>query len=210
MNTDKFETRVVWQPAQNAKYLMVILHGRGDSPEGFASFQRELQIVGLSMLLLQAPDDYYGGFSWYDPAPDQLPGIERSRELLTHTFDELIRQGYAPEKTFLFGFSQGCLMTLEFGGRYTHRLAGYLGISGYCYDAETLVKEAFADAKNGDWLITHGTEDEVLPIAETRDQMKVLQAGGFTLEYKEYVKSHTIDHRDELPYIREWIRSRMR
>lgn len=191
------------------KNLMIVLHGRGDSPEGFTWLPSELAIPDLNYLMLQAPDSYYDGFSWYDLPPNQLPGIKRSRDLLSGVFTEIEKEGYLPENCFLFGFSQGCLMTLEFGARFPRKLKGYIGISGYCYDVKALLKEAIPEIiHQGDWLITHGTEDPVLPIEETRAQMKELMAGGFKMDYREYNKTHTLDPREEIPYIREWIMTR--
>lgn len=184
---------------------MIVLHGRGDSPDGFAWLPGELQIPNLHYLMLQAPDDYYDGYSWYDHAPHQLPGILRSRNLLETVMKELFTQGFKPERMILSGFSQGCLMTLEFGGRYPHRLAGYLGISGYVYDVDTLVAEADASVKNANWLITHGTADDVLPLEPTREQIGILKDAGFHIDFKVYEKSHTIDPGLELPEIRQWV-----
>ena len=190
---------------------MIVLHGRGDSPEGFTWLPSELKIPELSFLLLQAPDPYYDGYSWYDLPPNQLPGVLRSRKLLAEVFEEIEKEGFKSEQCFLLGFSQGCLMTLEFGARFPHRLKGYIGISGYCYDVDALLKEAIPEnIHEGDWLVTHGTQDDVLPIDITREQMKTLIARGFKMEYLEYKKSHTIDQREELPMIRQWIQDRLK
>lgn len=196
-------------PSRKEARLLVVLHGRGDSPAGFAFLPEALAIPGLDYVMLQAPEPYYDGYSWYDHPPNQLPGITRSRALLEETFTQLWREGYAPERTMMFGFSQGCLMTLEFGSRHAHRLAGYVGISGYAYDVDAILREAVPANRAGPWLITHGTRDDVLPVERTRDQMEQLQAGGFTLEYREYAKSHTIDDLDEIPYLRKWIETRL-
>ncbi len=204
----------IWQPYADVAdvadgHLLVVLHGRGDSPYGFQWLSRALGLPTLSLLLLQAPDPYYDGFSWYDLPPDQGPGIARSSLLLTQVFDELATLGFASSRTLLFGFSQGCLMTLEFGARYRRRLRGYIGISGYCHDAVKLLREANPDVMQADWLVTHGTHDDVLPVETTRAQMAQLKAGGFQLAYREYDKDHTIEPDEELPYLREWIRSRL-
>jgi phospholipase/carboxylesterase len=199
----------LWQPARvSSKQLVVVLHGRGDSAEGFLWLQEALGIDSLDFLLLTAPNRYYGGFSWYKMPPDQLQGIIQSRKLLTEVFTETQRQGYVPERTFLLGFSQGCLMTLEFGSRYAHLLAGYIGISGYVYDPEALLLEMNPDVNHGDWLITHGTDDEILPVEKIRAQIQLLNDRGFKVDYREYAKPHTIDVERELPEIREWILSR--
>jgi phospholipase/carboxylesterase len=199
----------IWQPAlSESKRLLVVLHGLGDSSEGFLWLQDELGIDSLNYLLLNAPDPYYSGYSWYD-IEDPRPGIQRSSRLLTQLFEQTAREGYSPDQTFLFGFSQGCLMTLEFGSRHSTALAGYVGISGYCISPEGILREMNPAANNGNWLITHGTGDELLPVEVTRAQIKKLNDAGFAIDYREYPKTHTIDPERELPDIREWLSRRI-
>ena len=198
----------VWLPAKNpSDQLIVVLHGLGDSVRGFLWLPEELRIDSLNYLLLNAPEPYYSGYRWYD-IEDPLSGIVRSRKLLGDVFAVLHREEYPPEKTFLLGFSQGCLMTLEFGARHADRLAGYVGISGYTIDPAALLRDLNPAVNHGDWLITHGTKDEILSVETTRSQMQTLRDGGFRIDYREYSKTHTIDAERELPDIRQFIAMR--
>ena len=120
----------------------IVLHGRGDSMEGFAWLPEALALPNLGYLFLDAPDDWYGGFSWYDMAPHQAPGVLRSRRLLFGALDALREAGIAPERILLFGFSQGCLMSIDVGLRYPHRLAGVCGVSGYVMFDDRIREEA--------------------------------------------------------------------
>jgi len=160
----------------------------------------------MNYLLLDAPYDYYGGRSWYDLPPNQLEGIEYSTKILTEVLDELFEEQFEASESFLFGFSQGSLLTFEFGARYHKVLAGYLAISGYIYDPKKLLEEMNPKVKEGRWLCIHGTQDGVLPYAESKSQVEVLQNGGFDIEFRSYAKEHTID-RDELDMIGEWLRA---
>jgi phospholipase/carboxylesterase len=173
--------------------LVVVLHGRGDSSAGFHWMPGTLSLPGVSWLLVNAPDPWYGGFSWYDMPPNHGEGVQRSRLLLDQLFDELASSGFPPEKIILFGFSQGCLLTLEWGGRTERLLAGCVGVSGYCYDAVSLGKEASEAAKARPWLVTHGTHDEVLAHDVTAQQIDTLRAAGLPIDFRSYPKTHTID-----------------
>lgn len=200
----------LWLPAKNpSKQLVVVLHGLGDSARGFLWLQDALEIDSLNYLLLNAPEAYYSGYRWYNIGEDPLSGIVRSRNILSEVFAVLSREGYPPEKTSLLGFSQGCLMTLEFGARHSDRLAAYVGISGYTIDPAALLREMNPKVNHGDWLITHGTRDEILPVETTRAQMQMLRDGGFNIDYREYSKTHTVDVERELPDIRNWIAERL-
>ncbi|HIC44853.1 MAG TPA: serine esterase [Sulfurimonas sp.] len=188
--------------------LMIILHGRGDSAEGFRFFPQELGLDDMNYLLLNAPFEYYTGFSWYDLAPNQLPGIEYSKNILTEILDTVFEDKYEPSQTILFGFSQGSLLTFEFGARYKEKLAGYIAVSGYIYDAPKLLDDMNQDLKKGNWLCTHGYEDDVLPYNESRAQVEVLLDGDFEIDFRAYHKTHTVDP-TEFKEIRKWVKDKL-
>ena len=171
---------------------MIILHGRGDSSRGFTFLPSYLNINDMNYLLLNAPYSYYGGFSWYDLPPNQLEGIIYSSEILTEILDSLFEEEFNAHESFLFGFSQGALLTFEFGARYEKVLAGYIAVSGYIYDANTLLQEMNPRVNNSNWLCTHGTYDDVLPFSISKAQVETLQDTGFEIDFKSYPKDHTI------------------
>jgi len=196
-------------PAQTpSKQLLIVLHGRGDSSEGFINLPSFINIESMNYLLLDAPFEYFGGCSWYQLPPDQLPGIEYSSKLLKETLDTVFREDFEASQSFLFGFSQGSLLTFEFGLRYEKKLAGYIAISGYIYDVEKLLEETRPNAAASSWLCTHGRFDNVLPYETSKAQIEFLQKSGFGVEFVSYDKEHALD-RDELSMISEWIRKRL-
>jgi len=197
----------IFIPAKTpSKKLMILLHGRGDSSAGFTWLPPYLDLDDMNYLLLDAPYDYFGGRSWYDLPPNQLEGITYSSSILADIFDGLFEEEFNAEESFLFGFSQGSLLTFEFGARYEKKLAGYLAISGYIYDPELLLVEMNPDLKDANWLCTHGTHDDVLPFSTSKAQVETLQNGGFNITFKSYPKVHTIAE-DELAMIKEWLRN---
>ena len=190
-------------PAEASGKLIVVLHGRGDSSAGFHWMPQALGLPGVSYLLANAPDPWFGGRSWYGMPPDHLLGVRRSQALLDALFGEVFDQGFRPEDTALFGFSQGCLMTLEWGGRTDWPLAGFCGVSGYVGDPMTLQDELSDVACSRPWLVTHGRQDEVLPFERTEAEIGLLQMAGLPVDFRAYDKTHTIDA--DLPDIREFL-----
>jgi len=190
---------------QNSKRLLIMLHGLGDSIAGYTWLPIALNLPWLNYLLVNAPDSYYGGYSWYDFTGDMNPGVLRSRKLLFEVLDAQSKIGFPSEQTILGGFSQGCLMSLDAGLRYPHRLAGIVGISGYVCEPETLLKELSAVALQEPVLITHGTLDPLIPIGAMRQQVQELKAAGLQIEWHEFIKPHTIAGEPELKVIRDFI-----
>ena len=188
-----------------SKKLMIILHGRGDSSDGFVGLPPFLDIPEMNYILFDAPFEYFTGHSWYQLPPDQLPGIEYSSLLLSKDLDTLFENDFNANESFLFGFSQGSLLTFEFGARYHRTLAGYIAISGYIYDEKKLLQEMNPELKSKNWLCTHGVEDNVLAFESSKKQIETLQDAGFQIEFKAYKKDHSIA-RDEIDMISDWIR----
>ncbi len=184
---------------------MIVLHGLGDSMDGYRWLPSALDLPDMNYLLVNAPDEYYGGYSWYAFPGDARADIERSVRLLFRLLDAQREHGYPTEETVLFGFSQGCLMTIETGLRYPHRFAGLVGVSGYVHDPGRLLREKSAIANQQRLLLTHGRLDPVIPIAPVRSQVQILQDGGLQIQWLEYAKEHTIAGEPELAAIRAFL-----
>jgi phospholipase/carboxylesterase len=190
---------------RNSKRVMVMLHGLGDSIEGYRWLSEAMNLPWLNYLLVNAPDDYYGGYAWFD-LNDVLPGVQRSRKLLFEVLDDLRARGFPTEETTFGGFSQGSLMAVEVGLRYPRRFAGIVGLSGWVCEPETLLQELSPVARQQRLLLTHGTGDPLLPIAQVRPQIPPLKAAGINVEWCEFDKVHTIIE-EEIVLVQEFVRA---
>jgi len=202
------ETDFIRAAENDSNRLMIVLHGLGDSMEGYRWLPEALGVPWLNYLLVNAPDLYFGGYSWYDFTGDANTGICRSRALLFEFLDEQREKGFAAQQTIMFGFSQGCLMTWEAGLRYPHLFAGLVGISGYVHEPDKILEELSPVTLEQHFLITHGTHDTLIPFAQVRDQMKLLKAARLQIDWHEFPKAHTIGGEQELSVIRDFVRAR--
>lgn len=192
---------------KDSRRIFVVLHGLGDSIEGWRWLPQALDLPWLNYLLVNAPDEYYGGWSWFDYPGDIAPGIHRSREMLFQLLDELRAKKFPADQITLGGFSQGCLMSIETGLRYPHRLAGIVGISGWVFQMDQLLRDLTPVAKSQRLLITHGYFDPLLPFDESKRQAHQLKAAGLNVEWREFPKEHTIYGAEEIAMIREFVRA---
>lgn len=199
------ETEFIPAEETGSTRLMIVLHGLGDSTAGFRWLPATLNLPWLNYLLVNAPDTYYGGYSWYDFTGDMTAGVKRSTKLLFQLLEHQRANGFPTDQTTMFGFSQGCLMTMEIGLLYPHRFAGLVGISGYVSDPDKLVKELSPVAREQRILITHGYQDPIVPFAETREQINILKAAGLHIDWHEFQKGHTIAGEPEISLIRDFV-----
>ncbi len=209
LTTRHFTSRYV--PAAvsgNRERVMVVLHGLGDSLNGYRFLPQALGIPEMSYLLLNAPDPYYGGYAWYDFMGNPAPGIGRSRELLLALLEELSEQGIAPADTFLFGFSQGCLMAVDVALRAPEALGGVVGVSGYVAFPDEYPAAFSPAARSQRILVTHGHHDPVVPCEPARKQFQELRKLGIGVDFVTYEKDHTM-LAGELADIAGGVRGRM-
>ena len=188
-----------------SRRLMLMMHGLGDSHEGYLWLPDALQLPWLHFALPDAPDPYYGGYSWFDIFGNPEPGVRRSYQLLRELLEELHEQGWPADQMIVGGFSQGGLMAIEIAVRYPRRLAGVLCISGAVCDPDTLIREQSPVARQQRILATHGRYDDILPIEVTRRQIHQLQQAGIPITWVELEKTHTIAGETELRLIRDFI-----
>ena len=202
-------TELISSTKTESKWLMIVLHGLGDSIEGYRWLPSALDLPWLNYLLVNAPDDYHGGFSWYDINEDPDPGVKRSRSALVELLESQRESGYPTKQIFLFGFSQGCLMTMEIAMRYKHRLAGCIGISGYIHQPDIALNELTEVSREQEILFTYGTFDPIIPVEKVKGQLHQLSVdGNLQIESHEFAKEHTIAGVEELSLIRDFIRIR--
>jgi phospholipase/carboxylesterase len=192
---------------KDSRRLFVVLHGLGDSAGGWRWLPGALGLPWLNYLLVNAPDEYYGGYSWFDYPGDSVPGIHRSRKLLFELLDDLRAKNFPAGQITLGGFSQGSLMSLETGLHYPHRLAGIVGISGWVFEIENLVRDLTPVARSQRLLVTHGHFDPVIPFADVRDQVQRLKTAGLDVAWHEFPKEHTIHGTEEISVIRDFVRA---
>ncbi len=211
--TDEFDHKWIHASAsvpQKSQYLMIVMHGRGDSLDSFTTIKNELKIPEMNYLLLNAPRAYDDGFTWYAFEPRQRLGILKSRKKILKLLEELALLGWSSDRIFLYGFSQGALMSCDLAMFAPQAFAGIVAISGYIYFFEQWKKDLKAAAFRTPWLVTHGFQDDLLPIAETRAQIKKLQSVGLPITWKEFLKEHEIDLNIETNFIRKWVKSHMK
>jgi phospholipase/carboxylesterase len=190
-----------------AKTIVLVLHGLGDSMEGWKPIARELNLPGVRFCFVNAPEPYYDGYSWF-PIPgftgdctarDMAQGIRASRALLTELLDQLESKfDLRRENMVLLGFSQGCLMVLDQALRSERIFHGVLGISGFIGLIEEYPAAFGKVLAKQNILMTHGTWDQVLPLEGTQKAVEHLKKLGAPIDLRTYPKEHSV-HPDELP-----------
>jgi phospholipase/carboxylesterase len=196
------------RPGRRPAWVLV-LHGLGDSKEGWKDVAPMLHLDGVGFIFAQAPDPHPPGWSWFAIDPGfgaNVPDVRRSRALIDGLIAHLLTTlGIGADRLVLMGFSQGCLMVLDQGFHGSRTFAGIVGISGFTADCDSLGPAATTQRI----LWTHGRFDGLIPLAWTRGEMKRLRTLGIEADWREYDKDHGIDPEHEIPDIAAFIGDRL-
>lgn len=114
----------------NARAAIVLVHGRGGSPDDMLALAGELETDGLALVAPAA-----AGGTWYPlpflaPLDQNEPDLSSALTKLEAVVLELTKKGPPSSKILLLGFSQGACLALEFAGRNARRWGGVAGLSG--------------------------------------------------------------------------------
>lgn len=172
------------------KHLLVFLHGYGaDADDLFPlAMQMAPALPATAIVSLEAPEEIPGGMlggrQWFPISridKSELDhGAQMARGYVNTALQSLKRRfDLQWSDIALFGFSQGCMMSLEVSLRLPEALGYVLGYSGALPAPERAATESTSFPP---YLLVHGEEDQVVPFTSMEAAAKTLAALGAPVE----------------------------
>lgn len=113
-----------------ADAAVLLVHGRGGSPEGMAELVRVLARPGTAWLAPRAAGGSWYPHSFLAPLARNQPWLDSALRTLARAVDALREEGIDPDRILLLGFSQGACLATEFAARNARRWGGLAALSG--------------------------------------------------------------------------------
>ena len=198
----------LYRPAQEGveqPWLLVLMHGVGSNAEdlfGLAGYvPPEYHVISLEAPFAMGGEAYaWFMFSVHADGSRSIDAAQeqRSRALVAQTVQQACEQlGVPAERTIVGGFSQGGIMSLSL------LLTQPELLSGVCIWHSRLLPEVLPLQVPAEQLqgrsawVSHGTQDNVIPLASAHVIRTHLQVLPVALAYSEYPCAHSI-HPQEL------------
>lgn len=193
--------------------VVVLLHGFGAPGDDLVSLAGALEVPsGTRFVFPEAPIDlgpmYMGGRAWWKidlearmrrealgEARDlaEIPdGLVEARAEVNALLDAVERELRAPPaKIVLGGFSQGAMLSLDVALRSDRAFAGVVLMSG-THIAKEEWAPLFKARAHLPLLMSHGTEDPVLPFKVSSNLRDALVSEGWSVEWIPFRGGHGI------------------
>lgn len=180
--------------------LLLLLHGYGSNEEDLFSFAAELP-GDYYVVSARAPYDLQPyGHAWYaitfdadqNKFSDDNQAIE-SRDLIAKFIDELISElPIDSQNVTLIGFSQGTILSYAVALSYPEKIKRVVALSGYLNTGILAPDYENNDFSNLKMFVSHGTQDQVIPVDWARKAPETLKNLGIEVAYKEYPIGHGV------------------
>lgn len=185
---------------KNGTYpLLLMLHGIGSNENDLFSFVNEINDQYL-VVSVRAPNSLgYGGYSWFDmdfsgnEIDYDFSEVQSSKSILLQFIKELeVIWPISRQEIMLMGFSQGAVLSYNLALNNPGRIAAVVAMSGYIPEEQFKTFTYEKALKNLNFFVTHGTEDDIIPIDLARKSVAFLEKHDLHVLYKEYTMGHAI------------------
>lgn len=151
-------------PLGEAAAALILIHGRGSSPEDIAGLADHLPAKGIAFLAPAA-----NGGTWYPqrflmPLEANEPWLSSALGVVGKLSAEVEAAGISPASLGLIGFSQGACLALEFAARNPRRFLLVAGLSGALIGPPDTPRAA-ADLLQTPVLLGCAERDPHIPVA---------------------------------------------
>lgn len=122
--------RSVGPPPRAARMTVVLVHGRGASPDDILGIAREVGAADVAYLAPAAPGRTWYPFSFLAPLDQNQPQLDAALDVLGGIVADLAAVQVTSERIAFAGFSQGACLSLEYAARHARRYAAVIALSG--------------------------------------------------------------------------------
>ncbi|HYM20309.1 MAG TPA: hypothetical protein VEW28_04815 [Candidatus Kapabacteria bacterium] len=192
--------------------VIILLHGRAAKAETIFSIEG-LFDPSFHIIAIQAPySSEKGDFEWFLPYDYERPlesfseqQFRESETILTEQIQAMmIERSVTADRLFIGGFSQGAAMSHIISLRGNISVRGVLAMSGFF--PRPLLYWKLPEIRSS-YFISHGTNDKVLSISESKFAYDFYTEHHIDAEFFEYNGRHKMTI-SLLQKINDWIRTK--
>ena len=181
-------------PLKGARAAAILIHGRGASADDILSLGEEFGQRDVAYLAPQAANGTWYPFSFLAPLAQNEPHLSNALGVVAAAFDHLAREGFAPERVALVGFSQGGCLALEYAARNAARYGAVAGLSAGLIGPPGTPRDYKGSLAGTPVFLGCSDVDGHIPLARVHESRDVLGTLGAQVDERIYPRmGHTVN-----------------
>ena len=190
---------------KDAKRAIVMLHGRGATPESIISLKEHLYLIDTAILAPRAANNSWYPYSFMAPVTDNQPALDSALSVIKEVVDDIVAAGITRQNIYFLGFSQGACLALEYVTRHADTYGGVMAFTGGLIGRDIDKSNYRGDFNQTPVLITTGEPDPHVPLSRVEESVEILRSMNARVELKVYRgRVHTIQM-EELDLANEMV-----
>ena len=173
-------------PLARADKAVIMLHGRGATAADILTLTDHFETSDLAYVAPQAPGNSWYPYSFLAPLDRNEPALSQALAMVGELVDGVAKDGIAPDRVVLLGFSQGGCLALEYAARHARRYGAVIGLSAGLIGPQNTPREYAGSLAGTPVFLGCGDLDDHIPLERVKESTKVLRNLGGDVKERIY------------------------
>lgn len=183
-----------FQESDKIDSAIIGLHGWTGTEYSMVPVAKSMKVPNAKWYIPRAPYNASSGkgYTWFSGSPETGWKSKKTFNLMDKIFNQIINDGFLPNKIILLGFSMGASLAIRYGLTLDVILKGIIPIAGMVRDTEELLDSSSIESKQTPILMIHGKKDSVVDYHNSINLGKILKNNGYTSHVEIVESGHII------------------
>ena len=173
-------------PLARADKAVIMLHGRGATAADILTLTDHFETSDLAYVAPQAPGNSWYPYSFLAPLDRNEPALSQALAMVGELVDGVAKDGIAPDRVVLLGFSQGGCLALEYAARHARRYGAVIGLSAGLIGPDNTPRDYAGSLAGTPVFLGCGDMDDHIPLERVKESTKVLRNLGGDVKERIY------------------------
>ncbi len=203
---DKYISKYIGEKVTPGKKVVILLHGRRQSPDDFFDIAQQVGILEATWILACAPGKTWYPHSFLRAIEKNQPHLDNALSYIESIVKKLIENGIREENVFLVGFSQGACVASQYLFKFRRKLGGAVIFTGGLFGPEiNVTKEDDSSLLGMPIFISGSMTDSWVPASRIIDTANFFKSLGAKVKEVVFEERKHLVSSEEIEESKVWF-----